>query len=896
MRSNGDLARRLSAILLVFLPLQVLLQHWCSSHRFSSTRCDWQPGTQMPSDNPSEEVVIGGFVSISLANFVLETFMKHPQPLWSTYMIPKNYQHILALAFAIHEINTNDELLPNITLGYKIYDNKFDSWRATQTTLHLLFRVKGNPLNYNCEKTEQVLAVVGGLTSQNSMQMAHILSIYNIPQVSYGSFEEALSDNIQFPFLYRMTPNEEPQYVGIVCLLQYFGWNWVGLIVPDDNNGETFLRTLTPKLFESHICIVWTMMIPRVSVHLPNKLLNQKLEPIMYTFRMIEINVVLVHGDKQSLEGLYFILLYFELFERQPQRRVWVTTAQWDYTSLPAVLKPSSESLNGTLSFALHTNVVPGFQDFLENINPFHSNIYFIPQFWFGVFLCSFPLRGLYYPDANNCTGQEKLTGLPGSVFEMGMTGHSYSVYNAVYFVAHALHAIYSLRAQQKGRRDGDKQDPWNIHPWQLHSVLKTLHFNNNAGEEIFLDEKRELAAGFDINNFFVFPNGSFQKVRVGHVDPLALEGKQFAINGSTIVWNQKFHQKVPRSTCVESCLPGHSMFVQPGKQVCCYDCVECPEGRISTQMDAAQCEQCPGDHYPNKNKDCCIPKGISYLSYGEPLGTLLVSFALLLCGNTFVVMGIFLLYHHTPIVKANNWGITWALLSSLLLCFLSSFLFIGWPGKVTCLLRQMVFGVIFSVSVACVLAKTLTVILAFMASKPGSQMRRWLGNRLALSVIIFPSLIQTAICIVWLATSPPFPESDMHSQSDTITVQCNQGSDLMLYLVLGFMWLLAIISFTVAFFARKLPDSFNEAKLITFSMLVFCSIWVSFVPAYLGTQGKYTVAVEVFSILTSSGGLLGFLFFPKCYIMIFRPELNTREQLLSKRSSSNLGVKNARP
>uniref|UniRef100_A0ABM5EIP2 Vomeronasal type-2 receptor 26-like isoform X2 n=1 Tax=Pogona vitticeps TaxID=103695 RepID=A0ABM5EIP2_9SAUR len=720
------------------------------------------------------------------------------------------------MAFAIHEINQNDDLLPNITLGYKIYDNSFDSWTATLNTLFLLFREKGNPLNYNCGKTKKVPAVIGGLTSQNSMQMAHILNIYNIPQVTYGSFEEALSDNIQFPFLYRMTPSKELQYAGIVSLLQYFGWNWVGLIVPDDDNGETFLRTLTPKLYESHICIAWTMLIPRVSVHLPTGLLLQKVRPILSTFRLTEINIVLVHGDKQSLEALSLTLLYFEQFERPPQSRVWVTTAQWDYTSLPTGIKLASESLNGTLSFAVHTNVVPGFQDFLENINPFHSNIHFIPEFWGAVFICSFPMHDLNYY-ANNCTGQEKLAGLPGSVFEMGMTGHSYSVYNAVYFVAHTLHAFHSLRAQQKGRRDGDKQDPWNIHPWQ-----------------------------------------------------------------------------VPRSTCVESCRPGHSMFVQPGKQVCCYDCEECPEGRISNQMDAAQCEQCPEDHYPNQNKNWCIPKGISYLSYGEPLGALLVSFALILSGNTFVVMGIFLLYRHTPIVKANNWGITCALLSSLLLCFLCSFLFIGWPGKITCLLRQMVFGVIFSVSVTCVLAKTLTVILAFMAAKPGSQMRRWLGNRLALSVIIFPSLIQTAICIVWLATSPPFPESDMHSQSDTITVQCNQGSDFMFYLVLGFMGLLAIISFTVAFFARKLPDSFNEAKLITFSMLVFCSIWVSFVPAYLGTKGKYTVAVEVFSILTSSGGLLGFLFFPKCYIMIFRPELNTREQLVSRRSASNLGVRNA--
>lgn len=98
-------------------------------------------------------------------------------------MIPKNYQHILAFAFAIHEINQNAELLPNATLGYKIYDNSFDPWRACQSTLDLLFWQKGNRVNYNCGRKEDVLAVLGDLTSQNSMQMANILSIYNVPQV-----------------------------------------------------------------------------------------------------------------------------------------------------------------------------------------------------------------------------------------------------------------------------------------------------------------------------------------------------------------------------------------------------------------------------------------------------------------------------------------------------------------------------------------------------------------------------------------------------------------------------------------------------------------------------------------------------------------------------------------
>ncbi|XP_069482563.1 vomeronasal type-2 receptor 26-like [Ambystoma mexicanum] len=289
-------------------------------------------------------------------------------------------------------------------------------------------------------------------------------------------------------------------------------------------------------------------------------------------------------------------------------------------------------------------------------------------------------------------------------------------------------------------------------------------------------------------------------------------------------------------------------------------------------------CLKCFEDQWPNDIKNGCVPKIILFLSFTDSLGIVLTTMVGFLCITTAGIIAIFVRHRDTPIVKANNRDLSFTLLVSLMFAFLCSLLFIGQPGPFSCLFQQAAFGIVFTVAVSCVLAKTMIVVIAFNATSPGSSLGKWLGPRASGSMVLVCTIGELVICLFWLLTSPPYPHNDIHSESGKIILQCEVGSVGFFYAVIGYIGLLAFASFVVAFLARNLPDRFNEAKFITFSMLVFCSVWASFFPAYLSTKGRHMVAVEIFAILASSAGLLGCIFMPKCYIIMLRPDANSRE------------------
>ncbi|XP_077169455.1 vomeronasal type-2 receptor 26-like [Paroedura picta] len=736
--------------------------------------------------------------------------------------------------------------------------------------------------NYKCDNQNNLVAVLGGPKSNFCLHMADVLCIYKIPQLLYGS-APVMNDKNQAVFLYKMFPSWTKQYMGMMKLLLHFKWIWVGVLYVDNEHGQRFVHKVLPVFSKHGICFDFITNFPSITFSSSFSEMVVGRKELSSLVMGSTAKAVVVYGEIQTIIVLRFFLRAAEIKDipMRTKAKVWILTAQVDFTSINFQRSWDLAFIHGALSFGVHSKEVSGFDEFLRARHlASEKEDGFIGDFWQHAFECSLPSTTELMTDEEICTGEEKLESLPASVFEMSMTAHSYSIYTAVYVVAHALHAMYSFMQKHRGNANRGEKNLLYQQPWQFHEFLRRVSFNNSAGDQISFDQNVEIASGFDIINWVTFPNMSFLRAKVGRVDPKAPEDKVFTIHDNTIIWPHMFNQVQPLSLCNDRCHSGYSKKKKEGNPFCCYDCLPCPEGKISVLEDTNDCFQCPEDQYPNTNHDLCLEKRISFLSYEEPLGISLASLALSFSLMAALVLGIFIKNQDTPIVKANNQNLSYILLVSLLLSFLCTLLFIGRPKKLSCLLRQITFGIIFSVAVSCVLAKTIIVVLAFIATKPGSRMRNWVGKRLAISIVLSCSFIQTTICTVWVITAPPFPDFDTHTMTEEMILRCNEGSISMFYCVLGYMGFLASVSFVVAFLGRKLPDSFNEAKFITFSMLVFCSVWLTFVPTYLSTTGKYMVAVEVFCILASSAGLLGCIFFPKLYIIVARPELNMKGQI----------------
>ncbi|XP_053479650.1 extracellular calcium-sensing receptor-like [Ictalurus furcatus] len=775
------------------------------------------------------------------------------------------------MVFAIEEINNRNDILPGVKLGYKIYDSCGSIEMTTRASLSL---VNGNGENTSvtsCSKPDTVQAIIGQTSSSPSIAISATVGPLHIPVVSHFATCACLSDKKKYPSFFRTVPSDYYQSRALAKLVRYFGWTWVGALCSDNDYGNSGINEFIIAAKEEGICVEYSKAIFRTDPR----------EKILKVVEIIKASTSKVIVAFVSYSDIGF--LFKEMALQNLTGFQWIGSESW-ISDMNTANAEWQHVLKGSMGFAIPKAEITGLREFLTKLNP-ASDVAIYKELWETIFDCKFPTQD-NAEIKHMCMGNESLDQVQNHYTDVSELRLAHNVYKAVYAVAYALHKRYNC-----SREDSGQEGPiacasmMDNKPWQVVNELKKLHFTTTSGENVYFDENGDPAARYELLNWQQGKDGKIVFVKVGFYDASLQTDRQLSFNNISIAWTHNKPQ-VPVSVCSPSCPPGTRKAVQKGRPICCFDCIPCADGEISNITDSITCIMCPPDLWSNDKKDNCVLKLVEFLSFEEIMGIVLVSFSLLGVLFTTCIAVIFFKHKDTPIVRANNSELSFLLLFSLNLCFLCSLTFIGQPSEWSCMLRHTAFGITFVLCISCVLGKTVVVLMAFRATRPGSNVMKWFGPlQQRLSVLAF-TLVQVIICALWLTISPPFPYKNVNYYKEKIILECNVGSAIGFWAVLGYIGLLALLCFIFAFLARKLPDNFNEAKFITFSMLIFCAVWITFIPAYVSSPGKFTVAVEIFAILASSFGLLICIFVPKCYIIILKPEKNTKKQMMGKVST----------
>nr|XP_034379402.1 vomeronasal type-2 receptor 116-like isoform X3 [Arvicanthis niloticus] len=766
----------------------------------------------------------------------------------------RKYEFPLVMIFATEEINKNPYLLPNMTFMFIIISGICEDILGGLNEEYSQLNDSLNFINYVCGLEPVCDVDLTGPSWKTSLKQG----IYSRrPQIFFGPFNSNLKDHEQLPYVHQVATKDTHLSHGMVFLMLHFRWTWIGLVIPDDDQGIQFLSDMREEMQRNGICLAFVNVIPE-SMHIYMTRAKIYDKQIMTS----TARVVIIYGEMNST-----LEVSFRRWGYLGARRLWITTSQWDVVTNKKDF--TLDFFHGTVTFAHHKGEIAKFRNFMQTMNTdkYPVSISDSVLGW-NYFNCSIS-KNSNKMDPFTFVNTLEWTTL--HKYDMVLSDEGYNLYNAIYAVAHTYHEL--ILQQVESQKMAESYILF-TDCLQMTSLLKTRVFTNPVGELVNMNDRENQCTEYDIFIIWDFPQGFGLKVKIGSYFPCFPQSQQLHIS-EDLEWATGGTSVVPSSVCSVTCTAGFRKIHQKETEDCCFDCVQCPENEVSNETDMEQCVRCPDDKYANLQQTHCLQRAVSFLAYEDPVGMALACMALSFSAITILVLVIFVKHKDTPIVKANNRILSYILLISLIFCFLCSLLFIGQPYQATCILQQTMFGVFFTMAISTVLAKTITVVMAFKLITPGRKMRGIMITAAPKLVIFICTLIQLVICGIWLVTSPPFIDRDIQSEHGKTIIVCNKGSVIAFHFVLGYLGSLALGSFIVAFLARNLPDRFNEAKFLTFSMLVFYSVWITFLPVYHSTRGKIMVAVEVFSILASSAGLLGCIFVQKCYIILFSPDSN---------------------
>ncbi|XP_076678780.1 metabotropic glutamate receptor B isoform X3 [Andrena cerasifolii] len=782
-------------------------------------------------------------------------------------------QALEAMLYTLDKFNEGEGIVPGVKIGAHILD---DCDKDTYGLEMAVDFIKGSISNidgaeYHCNKTavrKVISGVVGAASSVTSIQVANLLRLFRIPQVSFFSTSPELSNKQRFEYFTRTIPSDHYQVKAMVDIVLTMKWSYVSIIYEESNYGIKAFEELEELLGKYNICIAIKEKLVKDSGVAEETAYDNIVLKLLTKPRA---RGCIIFGSDQEVAGV------MRAVRRCNATGVfsWIGSDGWSARGL--VSNGNEPEVEGTLSVQPQANPVKGFEEYFLNLTVENNrrNPWFV-EFWEDHFKCRYPNASatLYNQKyTRSCTTKERLT-KEDTAFE-----------DQLQFVSDAVMAFaYAFRDMHRDLCHGKPGLCETMKPTkgtQLLQYLRKVDFEGLSGDKFKFDKNGDGPARYNIIHFKQTERGKYEWVRVGKY----LEG-ELRLNMSEIQF-QLEHPKPPESVCSLACEVGQAKKYVEGER-CCWHCFNCTQYQIRHPKDETQCIACRQGTVPDETHSTCrdIPEEFLRTESAWAIGAMSFSSAGILI--TMCVCGVFLKHNDTPVVRASGRELSYVLLSGILLCYLVTFALVLRPTDIVCGIQRFAAGFCFTVVYAALLTKTNRISRIFNASTHSAKRPSFISPRSQLIICSGLVFVQILINGVWMIIDPARAMHHYPTREDNLLV-CNSYIDASYMIAFAYPIMLIVVCTVYAVLTRKIPEAFNESKHIGFTMYTTCVIWLAFVPLYFGTGNNVALRITSMSVTISLSAsvTIACLFSPKLYIILIRPERNVRQSMMPARYST---------
>ncbi|KAL1256573.1 hypothetical protein QQF64_012118 [Cirrhinus molitorella] len=485
----------------------------------SAQACSLLGEPAFPTLSAERDINIGAIFSIHRnALLKIHNYTTKPEPTTCVSLNLREFKFAQTLIFAIEEINNNTQLLPGISLGYKIYDSCRSIAQTILSGMALMNGYEDTLSETSCSTPPFAHAIVGESTSSPTIGLASVVGPFSLPVISHFATCACLSDRKRFPSFFRTISSDYYQSRALAQLVKHFGWTWVGTVRSRNDYGNNGIAAFEEAAKEEGVCIEYSEAI----------LSSDPQEQFLKTLEVIKKGTARV--------VLAFIALgdFLPLLKVISQHNItgiqWVGSESWITSQTLAVTKEYS-FLSGAVGFAIANAKLMGLQEFLVNVHPDQEpKNKLLKEFWETVFQCSFGNSG-----SDCCTGLERLAWLQNEYTDISELRIVNKVYTAVYAVAYTLHNV--LKDFRSSTNSSKKGQPT---PQMVLKYMRDVKFTVKTGEEIFFDESGDPVARYDLVNWQPAEDGHLQFENVGLYDSSLPSEQRLQVNQEHILWAEK--------------------------------------------------------------------------------------------------------------------------------------------------------------------------------------------------------------------------------------------------------------------------------------------------------------------------------------------------------------------